>query len=131
MGLGIISENGAKPLKEWGLRIRNLGSPELADAVRSLLAGEAVKAVDGVREISVLAGRGEEYRITIRLPEAPYVADLYLEARDRGDLMGVPPDPRSSIPSPDAWISSDGGATTTWELFNCVIQSLQTRDNTP
>jgi hypothetical protein len=131
MGAGIVTANGANPLEEWLVRMGNLGSTELRDAVRALFAGEVVTTRDGVCEMSALATGGEKHRITIRIPTAPYVADVYLEARDGSHLVGVVPDTRNSIPSPDNWMVDGDNETVSWELFNCVIVSLQTRRNTP
>lgn len=129
MGKGIITTSGADPLEVWNNRIDNFGSPDLSAALRTLLGGGAVISKDAAVEISALpAAATGRHRITIRIPDAPYVADLVVTALPARDCPE--PDPRSSSPSPDQWMRlSAGGRRVTWELFNCRIHTLTSRPN--
>lgn len=131
MGLGITTTSGAAPLEEWALRIHNFGDRRMTAVMSRLLSGEVVRSTDGAVEISAMTGEADSHRISIRLPTAPYIADLSVEALGVV-VRGAPADPRSSRPSPVQWMNPiAGGTDVDWELFNCLVVSLESRVNLP
>lgn len=129
MGKGIITNSGADPLRKWQARINNFGSTEVSDALRTLLSGRLLVSTDGSLEVSSCSdGRPDRHRLTIRVPHAPYVADLVVTALAQESISDR--DHRPSIPSPDGWIKrAPAGGDVTWELFNCLLQTLKSREN--
>lgn len=130
MGRGIVTTSGADPLEQWGARIHNFDSPELSQALRTLLSGGQLRSADGEVEVSVAPdARPARHRITIRISDAPYVAVLVVTPL-RGDGL-VDPDARDSSPAPDRWmtVSSTVEGAVGWELFNCRVHTLQSRSN--
>lgn len=129
MGTGITTRSGAAPLAVWRNRIDNFDSPELSAALRTLLGGEPLTSRDGVVEVSAAPdGAPGRHRLTVRIPAAPYVADLVGSALEPAQCPD--PDDRYSSPSPDKWITQPArGAVLVWELFNCRIHTLTSRRN--
>ena len=129
MGKGIRTRSGADPVGQWQTRIENFGSVEVSDALRDLLSGSPLVSREGVLEVSSLTDLApNRHRISIRVPDAPYVADLVVTALAADAIPD--PDARPSIPSPDSWMTaSPTGEDITWELFNCQVHTLQSREN--
>jgi hypothetical protein len=129
VGKGIVTGNGADPLLEWKTRLNWFGSAALSADLRALLSGAEVLSLDGQLEISSLdfADGSGAMTLTIRRPEAPYVADLVVIPLPGGDGPKNR-DPRSPTPAPDQWRSQalDG---VEWELFNCKLVRLKSREN--
>lgn len=129
MGKGILTGSGADPLSQWQSRINNFGSTEVSDALRAILSGRPLVSRDGSLEISSCPdGRPNRHRITIRVPNAPFVADVRITALTH---QAIPdPDLRTSIPSPEGWMTPEPtSGDVTWELFNCLLHTLQSREN--
>ncbi|QIK66839.1 hypothetical protein G7072_11240 [Nocardioides sp. HDW12B] len=127
MGKGIATRSGADPLIQWALRIKNFDSSELSAALRAFLVGRPLVSKDGELEVSAMQLGSDICRVSIRIPGAPYVADVLVQARERMSDA----DERHAIPSPNGWITSKTEDAATWELFNCVLISLQSRENEP
>lgn len=128
MGNGISMSSGADPLDAWRGRINNFGSVALSAALRTLLSGNELACADGVIEVSAIqAGLPNRHRLTVRIPQAPYVADLVLSAVPAVECAN--PDDRDSSPSPDRWIRPVAGNAMVWELFNCRLHTLTSRPN--
>ncbi|MGJ7440975.1 hypothetical protein [Aquipuribacter sp. MA13-6] len=126
MGRGIRTKDGDDPLVAWQGRLLWFGDDDLTAALRSLLGGRPVVSQDRVLEISVmpLATPGAS-RVSVLRPGAPYVADLVVSAWDGG----ASPDPRTALPAPDQWRHPDGAGQVRWELFNCVLHTLRSRED--
>lgn len=129
MGKGITTRSGADPLVQWALRIQNFGSAELSAALEAFLGGQPLVSTDGDLEISELAKGDNRFRVSLRIPDAPYVADIVVQAVEADGGVDVESDPRNAIPSPDGWITEGAHHVKTWELFNCVLITLQSREN--
>ncbi|MCA0438458.1 MAG: hypothetical protein M9891_16130 [Austwickia sp.] len=128
MGKGIGTSSGAEPLQAWQLRIGTFDSPQLSAVLRGLLGGDPVVSTDGAVEISVMPdGPLGRHRLSVRLPAAPFVADMVVTALPAIECHD--PDERSSSPSPDQWMQRSARGPVTWELFNCRIHSLTSRRN--
>ena len=128
MGKGIITSYGHDPLGEYAFRISTFNSQLLSDDVRQLLSGQVVNAADGVRELTTAPAPSSLHRLSVRRPNEPYVVDIFLrpvEPRDNVSKL----DGRSSTPSPDQWGPIPNAHIAQWELFNCVIHSVKSRDN--
>lgn len=129
MGKGILTVSGADPLSQWQSRIDTFDSAEVSDALRTILSGKPLVSRDGTLEVSSSPdGRPNRHRITIRVPDAPYVADIKVTALTHDAIAD--PDPRTAIPSPDGWMTTAPTSDdVTWELFNCRLHTLQSREN--
>ncbi len=129
MGTGIVTRSGADPLEVWNNRIDNFDSADLSAALRTLLGGGQLISKDGVLEISAApAGAANRHTISVRIPDAPYVADLVVTALPADECSD--PDYRSSSPSPDSWMNASArGRRVSWELFNCRVHTLTSRTN--
>lgn len=129
LGTGIGTESGADPLDVWNARLNFLGNELLASEVRRLLDGASVEARDEELQIgwlpSVEVNRG---RLTMRRSGAPYVADIELQAIPKNAVKGEA-DARESSPCPAAWQNIESDSVVVWELFNCTVHGLRTRDN--
>lgn len=126
MGKGIRTTSGADPLQQWQTRIDNFDSSELSAALRLLLSGGQLTSQDGILEVSSIEITANRHKISVRIPDAPYVADVDVTAR----VPNSDPDERSPIPSPDNWMSRpEADSDVTWELFNCLMHTLQSRYN--
>lgn len=130
MGAGIVSSNGQPPAVEWRMRLGILAqrSPEIAAEVTGLLAGQPRVAADGALEISWLRLPDELVRVTVRRASASRVADLYLRPFALGDPAAA--DARDPLPCPERWQTPAAGGAVAWELFNCEVVSIRSRDNT-
>lgn len=125
MGRGVVTTAGGSPTAAWAVRIHSMGNAQLGDDLFTLLAGHPLLSRDGTRELSVIEIRGGAFRITVRRPEAPFVADLVVVPDDEVGNR----DQRSAHPAPDQWITGDAKRHLIWELFNCRCLSLTSRDN--
>lgn len=131
MGQGITTENFADPLVEWKARIAYLGAPDVERQVRLLLGGRAIRAEDGVVEVSCADQvKPGHHVISIRIPHAARTADVGVRVLTDADLYPLADrDLRSPVPSPLMWMSPGAGSVASWELFNCVIWSVGSRPN--
>lgn len=132
MGRGITTENFIDPLVEWNARLAYLGHFGLEKQVRDLLKGNVITARDGDVEIAYSDQPTAGHHIlTVRIPDAPRVADIGLRVLTRDDaLAAVDRDGRLPTPSTDRW--RQAGATpdfVEWELFNCVVWNVSSRAN--
>lgn len=132
MGAGIITSNGQDPLVEYGLRMALFGSEQLSGDLRRIFTGSVITSQDGVLELTTEPVPASPplsmHKLSIRRPNAPYVADIFLRPAEATDRIPNR-DARSSKPSPDQWGPRVSSSDTTWELFNCVIHSLTSRRN--
>lgn len=131
MGKGIVTESGADPLDKWNARLNYLGNELLASEVRQLLRGERVESRDDELQVGWLPSADPNRgRLTMRRSFAPYVADIDLQAIPRDAVKGRA-DARNSSPCPTAWQDVESNSVAVWELFNCLVHGLRTRDNKP
>lgn len=131
MGKGIFTDSGADPLDKWGARLNYLGNERLASEVRALIKGDRVESRDDELQIGWLPSADPNLgRLTMRRDSAPYVADVELQAVPK-DVVPGKADARHSSPCPFAWQDVKTDSVVIWELFNCVVHGLRTRDNKP
>lgn len=127
MGSGIRTLEGDDPLVVWRMKVHSYADARTTSALKDLLSGRTVIATDGILEVSAQPiATPDAFRVSVRRPEAPFVAEFVMSAWD----SRAAPDPSSPLPTPDQWLTVLGDDRTQWELFNCTIHRLGSRENT-